>query len=85
MRLIFALLIGAIAIPLVLEGTPSPCDALERKLVQLASESEQDLVIGTLMQQFSGGGLAGALIKQEYPNLPAPLGCYLAYYRTWFG
>jgi hypothetical protein len=87
-RIIVILLIVAAALPLLVERTPSPCDALERRLVNMASRGADDPalanLLGGLAQQLTGGGLAEAAAKEEYPNLPAPLACYIIYYRAYY-
>lgn len=87
-RLIVILIIAAIGIPLLVEQTMSPCDALERRLVNMAARHTDDPVLtglfGSMAQQLSGGGLAAAAVKQEYPNLPSPVACYIVYYDAYY-
>ena len=87
-RLIVILIIAAVGIPLLVEQTMSPCDALERRLVNMAARDTNDPVLtgllGGLAQQLTGGGLATAVVKQKYPNLPSPVACYIVYYEAYY-
>lgn len=87
-RLIVVILIAAAAIPLLIEQTPSPCDALERRLVNMAARESGDGVvaalIGSAAQGVTNGELASIAVRQEYPNLPAPVACYVVYYRAYY-
>lgn len=87
-RLIVVILIAAAAIPLLVEQTMSPCEALERRLVNMAARESGDGVvaalIGNVAQGVTGGELASVAVKQEYPNLPPPLACYVVYYRAYY-
>lgn len=87
-RLLIVLLAAAAAIPLLVEQTMSPCEALERRLVNMAARESGDgivaALIGNVAQGVTGGGLASIAVKQEYPNLPPPVGCYVVYYRAYY-
>ena len=88
LRFIVIVLIVVAAIPLLVEQTFSPCDALEKRLVTMGARGSDNpalaQLLGGLAQQLTGGGLAEAAAKQKYPNLPAPLACYAIYYEAYY-
>lgn len=88
LRFIVIVVIVVAAIPLLVEQTTSPCDALEKRLVAMAARGSDDpalaQILGGIAQHLTGGGLAEAAAKQKYPNLPAPLACYVIYYQAYY-
>jgi len=88
LRFILIVLVVAAAIPLLVERTTSPCDALQKRLVTMAARGSNDPalveILGGLAQHLTGSGLAEAAAKQKYPKLPAPLACYVIYYEAYY-
>ncbi len=84
-RLILVLIVAALALPLLVEGTTSPCEALERRLAQAESRKTglSNLIDG-LTPQVTGSGMASVAVREKYPDLPPVPACYLVYYETYY-
>ena len=83
----------AYGVPLVSESTDSPCSALERRFVVVAtkgaSEPGADPNVASLgraflgqLQGVSNGNFAIEYVRHEHPNLPAGLACVEEYWRS---
>lgn len=76
-------LAGAYFYPQFNEGTGSPCGAVEKRFVRDAFSGSDggDIFAALLASGATDGALAASMIKSEYPNLPAALGCLRVYYE----
>lgn len=76
-------LVGAYFYPQFNESTGSPCGAVEKRFVRdaFSGSDEGDMFAALLSSGATGGTLAASMIKSEYPNLPASLGCLRVYYE----
>lgn len=83
--------------PLLAEGAGTSCDAFEKQIVALTSQStgheaipdQQIRMAGatvlSFLQGFSRGSFALIYVNQQYPHLPSGIGCTIEYWRTLFG
>ena len=83
------LVLGAIvtvAYPPLNEGVGGPCHALEAKAFTLLSKEADDSLglFGILGANITTGGMATALMKEEYPNYPPFISCTLMYWLILF-
>ncbi|MCB1486428.1 MAG: hypothetical protein KDJ86_12785 [Bauldia sp.] len=87
-RLLLVVIVVALALPLLLEGTMSPCEALERRLAQAQARNAGAPGLSDLLSpstpEVSGTGMASATVARHYPDLPEPAACYLVYYETYY-
>ena len=87
-RLLLVLIVVALALPLLLEGTRSPCEALERRLAQAQARSTGAPGLSDLFPaatpEASGTGMASAAVAEKYPDLPEPAACYIVYYENYY-
>lgn len=77
------------AYPLVTEGTKSPCKALERRALTLATldGGAQNVIIAALARQLlqeGKGRLAAEFSRQRNPDIPVTLSCSLNYWHSLF-
>ncbi len=73
---------GIYFVPQLLEGTGSPCAAVEMRAVRASTKPGQTtpgLAIGFFA--LSDGRMASVMMRQELPGLPPPLACAVTY---WF-
>lgn len=86
--LLIVLAAAFFAYPLLAEDASSECDALERAAIRhVVSPNKhepkaQDQLLGQLIQGLSKGRFAGVAVRNEYPNLPASVGCAALYWRS---
>ena len=88
-RLLLVLIVVALALPLLDEGTTSPCEALERRLAQAQSGGTSSGLSNFLPKpapapEVSGTGMSSAAVAGKYPELPEPAACYIVYYETYY-
>ncbi|MEP0322413.1 hypothetical protein [Bauldia litoralis] len=87
-RLLLVLIIAAAALPLLVESTTSPCEALERRLAQAESRAARTSPLSSLLPspapQPSGSGMATVAVREKYPDLPPTAACYIVYYETYY-
>ena len=78
--------IVAVAYPPINEGVGGPCHALEAKAFTLLSKEADDSLglFGILGANITTGGMATALMKEEYPNYPPFISCTLMYWLILF-
>ena len=78
--------IVAVAYPPINEGVGGPCHALEAKAFTLLSKEADDSLglFGILGANITTGGMATALVKEEYPNYPPFISCTLMYWLILF-
>ena len=78
--------IVAIAYPPINEGVGGPCHAVEAKAFNILSkESDNKLgLFGILGANITTGGMATALMKEEYPSYPPFISCTLMYWLVLF-
>ena len=78
--------IFAVAYPPINEGVGGPCHALEAKAFTLLSKEADDSLglFGILGANITTGGMATALMKEEYPNYPPFISCTLMYWLILF-
>ena len=76
----------AVAYPPINEGVGGPCHALEAKAFTLLSKEADDSLglFGILGANITTGGMATALMKEEYPNYPPFISCTLMYWLILF-
>jgi hypothetical protein len=78
----------AFAYPLIMEGSTSECDAMEKKFIavvqgELSAPGGVDDAMSVLLQSStSKGRLMEIFVRQKYPNLPPVAACTLGYWRT---
>lgn len=87
LRFVVVIVIVAAALPLLVEQTVSPCDALEKRMVAMAAHGKSDPALTALLgnvQNLTSGHLAEAAVKQKYPGVPSPLACYMVYYEAYY-
>lgn len=85
---------GAVAYPLVNEDVSSPCKAVERRAIasvtpgpgagpgaRRGEDAMTRAFISSIVGGLSDGAIAAAVVKQQHPNLPAVVGCTVAYWR----
>lgn len=82
------------AYPLWNEHASSPCQAMERRFIVMASPPAQEAlalrpgraielaVLREVLEPVSNGALAAAEMKQRYPALPPAIGCTVAYWSS---
>jgi hypothetical protein len=79
--------------PLLNEDTGTTCRALERRVIATVppspgarpgDEAMARAFLGVLIGGLSDGTFAATAIKQRYPNLPAAVGCAVAYWQLVF-
>jgi hypothetical protein len=80
--------------PPIHEGVVNECSAVEVSALRAATHRFAEgrnslshalsLAVGNSLQQVSDGAIASRLVKIGHPNLPAKLGCTVAYYRLLF-
>ena len=78
--------IVAVAYPPLNEGVGGPCHALEAKTFTLLSKEADDSLglFGILGANITKGGMATALMKEEYPSYPPFISCTLMYWLILF-
>jgi hypothetical protein len=78
--------IVAVAYPPINEGVGGPCHALEAKAFTLLSKEADDNLglFGILGANITTGGMATALMKEEYPSYPPFISCTLMYWLVLF-
>ena len=78
--------IVAVAYPPINEGVGGPCHALEAKAFNILSKESDDSLglFGILGANITTGGMATALMKEEYPNYPPFISCTLMYWLILF-
>ena len=78
--------IVAVAYPPINEGVGGPCHALEAKAFTLLSKEADDSLglFGILGANITTGGMATALMKEEYPSYPPFISCTLMYWLILF-
>ena len=76
----------AVAYPPINEGVGGPCHALEAKAFTLLSKEADDSLglFGILGANITTGGMATALMKEEYPSYPPFISCTLMYWLILF-
>ena len=76
----------AVAYPPINEGVGGPCHALEAKaFTHLSKEADDSLgLFGILGANITTGGMATALMKEEYPSYPPFISCTLMYWLILF-
>ncbi|MDB2547220.1 hypothetical protein N9X50_05455 [Amylibacter sp.] len=81
---VFAII--AVAYPPINEGVGGPCHALEAKAFTLLSKEADDSLglFGILGANITTGGMATALMKEEYPSYPPFISCTLMYWLILF-
>jgi hypothetical protein len=77
------LLIALFFYPQVNEGSGSPCAATEKRFARSVMDTKDGgSIFGLiLISGISNGALAAEAAKNQYPNIPASLGCVILYYR----
>ena len=78
--------IVAVAYPPINEGVGGPCHALEAKAFNILSKESEDSLglFGILGANITTGGMATALMKEEYPIYPPFISCTLMYWLILF-
>ena len=78
--------IVAVAYPPINEGVGGPCHTLEAKAFTLLSKEADDSLglFGILGANITTGGMATALMKEEYPSYPPFISCTLMYWLILF-
>jgi len=81
--LIALLLMGVFFYPQINEGSGSPCAATEKRFARSVIDHKNGgSIFGLiLLSGISNGALAAEAAKNQYPNIPASLGCVVLYYR----
>ena len=76
----------AVAYPPINEGVGGPCHALEAKAFNILSKESEDSLglFGILGANITTGGMATALMKEEYPSYPPFISCTLMYWLILF-
>ena len=76
----------AVAYPPINEGVGGPCHALEAKAFTLLSKEADDSLglFGILGANITTGGMATALMKEEYQSYPPFISCTLMYWLILF-
>lgn len=89
--LILAVVLAAVffAYPLVNEGDGSPCAALEKRALTLATREggPESLIIAAIARellQAGSGRMAMEFSRQRNPDVPASLSCTINYWRSLF-
>jgi hypothetical protein len=91
MRVLLVLLVlwfvaAAFVYPPLIENRDGECGALEQRYADLGSHDDSGLLrIGALHGSSSSTPSAAAFAKDQYPLLPADIGCTLAFWRTMVG
>jgi hypothetical protein len=77
------LLMGIFFYPQINEGSGSPCAATEKRFARsVVDQKSGGSIFGLiLLSGISNGALAAEAAKNQYPNIPASLGCVVLYYR----
>lgn len=79
--LAIASLIGVFFFPQVYEEANGPCQALEKKILRIYSDSTfAGSIIGGIGLALTDGEMGQAHAENKYPRLPKPLNCVIAYY-----
>jgi hypothetical protein len=75
--------------PSLLENTSNSCNALEKRLIALASVASQypqDAVAGafvlSMLQGASNGRFAETLMTRRFPQLPSGISCAMGYWES---
>ncbi len=82
--LIFAVILagGAYIFPQLYEEVDSPCQALERKALRVNTDAQSaSSGLANLLLSATAGSLGREMAADEYPDLPARLGCLATYYN----
>ncbi len=86
--LIIVLLAGAWFYPPYAEGTPNACAAFEKKISALVpggnpGNPRLTALLGAMKQMAtsSNGAIAAIYARDRFPQVPASLGCLLAYWK----
>jgi hypothetical protein len=80
---IVLLVVAFFGLPLLAEGTGSPCDAVERKVLGATNEGGfGSMFLGVLQSSLSRGALVTAYVAAQYPNDPPALICTGLYWRA---
>lgn len=82
--LLVVIVVAVFGYPLFNEDARSECDALERIAIRitLPGDDDKDKIVAPLVQGFSKGDFASAVVKNEYPRLPATAACTMLYWRA---
>jgi len=81
---VIALLLMAVFFyPQINEDSDSPCAATEKRFARSVIDHKNGgSIFGLiLLSGISNGALAAEAAKNQYPNIPASLGCVVLYYR----
>ncbi len=79
---LIVIIVAAYFFPQIYEETGNSCQALEKKFVRLNTDAATaGSALGGLALSLTNGDLGRDMAKDEYPSLPRPAACVVAYYN----